>query len=160
MGLPGAGKSTLARALCRRLGYARVDRDALRLVLFPRPCYSAKEKAAVNAAVWRAAGERLRARRSVVLDGMSFASRADRRAARALARRAGARCVEVLVDCPVALAQRRVARGGPHPAGDRDAALVAAVAARFAPAGPRALRVDARAGRARQLGRVLRALRG
>ena len=144
MGLPGAGKSTLARVLERQLRYARVDRDALRAARFPGRRVTAAQKRAANTEVWRAVAALLRGRRSVVVDGMSFASAAQRRQARAIARRLRARCVEVFLDCPVALARERVAASSAHPAADRTPALVTRVARRFAPVSRRAVRLDAR----------------
>jgi predicted kinase len=145
IGLPGAGKSTLARALSRTRRFARVDRDALRLKLFPDARFTDAEKRAANAEVWRQARRLLARRRSVVLDGMTFSRSAERRAARTLARGQGARCIEVFVNSSVALARQRVARSPDHPAGDRTAALVSAVARRFEPVSRQALRLDARA---------------
>lgn len=154
MGLPGAGKSRLARALCRARGWTRVDRDAIRASLFPDGDAGPAEKAAANAALWRAVGALLRRRRSVVVDGMTFARVADRTRGRRLARRCGARCVEVWVDCPLPLAQARVRASRGHAAPDRTPCLVAEVAARFAPLARGVLRLDARQATRRQL-RVL-----
>lgn len=159
MGLPGAGKSTLARALARRRGYARVDRDALRARLFPGLPVTAAQKRAANAAVWREVTRLLRAGRSVVVDGMTFAGRRQRAAARALARRRRAACIEVFLDCPVRLARRRIAGARGHPATDRTPALVTAVARRFAPVSRRALWLDARERPADLLRRLTAALR-
>jgi predicted kinase len=143
-GLPGAGKSTLARVLCRDGRYVRIDRDALRAQLFPGRRVTDAQKRAANAAVWFAASRKLRQGRSVVIDGMTFARSALREEARRLARRHGVRYVEVFVHCPRALARSRVARAEGHPATDRNAALVDAVAARFDPVSRHALRVAAR----------------
>ena len=144
MGLPGAGKSTLARALARRAGLARVDRDAIRAQLFPRGRATAAEKRVANAAVWRAVRARLAHGRGVVVDGMTFASSRERARARSLARRRGARCVELYLECPVDVARARIARGASHPAPDRQPGLVDRVARRFARVGPQAVRLDAR----------------
>jgi predicted kinase len=145
MGLPGAGKSTLARALARRAGLARVDRDAIRAGLFPRGRASAAEKRIANAAAWRRVAAQLARRRGVVVDGMTFASARERRRGRDLARRHGARCVELYLRCPPSLARARIAADRAHPAPDRRPELVDAVARRFARVGPAALRLDARA---------------
>lgn len=144
MGLPGAGKSTLARSLSRTRLFARVDRDALRAALFPGLPVSAAQKRAANAAVWRAVSRLLRQRRSVIVDGMTFASASQRRQARVCARRGRAMYREVFLDCPTALARARVRQSSDHPATDRTAALVDEVARRFAPVSRAVLRLDAR----------------
>lgn len=159
MGLPGAGKSTLARALCRRRGWVRVDRDAIRAAMFPQGRATPAEKAAANAALWRAASALLRRRRSVVIDGMSFANAAQRRHGQRLARRHGARCIALFLDCPVALACERIAADPAHPAPDRKPALAEAVARRFARVERGALRLDARLPRRELLRRACRGLR-
>jgi predicted kinase len=148
IGLPGAGKSTLARALCRRRGWSRVDRDAM-------PVKDVRKQAA-NAEVWREVTSLLRRRRSVVVDGMTFASREQRARARAVARRCDARCVEAFLDCPVELARARVAADSGHPARDRTPALVDEVAGRFEPVSRRVLRLDARRPAAAALAATLR----
>ena len=144
MGLPGAGKSTLARALARGTGFARVDRDAIRAALFPRGRATTVEKRAANAAVWREARAQLRRGRGVIVDGMSFASAAQRVRGRGLARRHAMRCFEIYLECPLALARARIARTARHPAPDRVPELADAVARRFARVGAQALRLDAR----------------
>lgn len=143
LGLPGAGKSALARALERRLRLPRVCRDAIRAALFPQGSAGAGEKHVAFAAALAVAAEHLRAGRSCIIDGATFARQADRRRLEALARRHGARVVWLYLDCPPALARRRVARDRTHPAPDRTPALVDAVAARFAPPPAGALRLDA-----------------
>lgn len=136
VGLPGSGKSTLARRLCSREGPALVDRDVL-----PE---KRESKAAANAAVFRQAAALLRRGRSVVIDGMTFARASERRRARQVARRCGARCVEIFLACPPALARERVRTDRGHPARDRTPALVDEVSRRFVPVGPDAVRLDAR----------------
>lgn len=153
MGLPGAGKSTLARAVCRAIGCARVDRDA-----FPRARFTPAEKARATARVWGETRRRLARRQDVVVDGMTFAIHAQRRQARQLARDLGARYVEIWLDCPVALAQQRVRAMQDHPARDRTPELVLEVAARFAPVSRQALRIDARLAPGAQLRLVRRRL--
>jgi len=145
MGLPGAGKSTLAAALSQRLGWRIVDRYEVRLALFPRARFDESEKHAANAAVCALAREHLVAGRSVIVDGMTFAAPAQRRRVARLALHAGARPLFVFLDCPVALAQARVRTSAVHPAGDRSPQLVSEVAGRFRPPPRAALRLNARA---------------
>lgn len=159
MGLPGAGKSTLARALARRAHLARVDRDAIRADLFPHGCASVAEKRAANARVWREVGALLARGRGVVVDGMTFAARAQRAQARRIARRHGARCVELFLECPAALARERIATDGAHSAPDREPALVDRVARRFAAVSRATARLDARRSTAVLLRSALREVR-
>lgn len=107
------------------------------------PTVFERRKRAAESMLWLVAAVALARGRAVVLDGMTFARAAQRRRARAVARWAGVPCLEVFLNCPVALAQRRV-RHQRHPADDRDAKLVRAVARRFDPVPRRVLQVDAR----------------
>lgn len=156
--MPGAGKSTLARALCRARPLTRVDRDAIRRELFPDGRIDDFAKGAATRESFVRAAHELGRCRSVVMDGMTLASAAQRRQARELARRHGARCIEIFVQCPRALARERVARDAHHLAADRTPALVDDVARRFAPV-RRGVRLNAREPTRRQLRRVLAALR-
>ena len=79
----------------------------------------------------------------VALDGCCFARPDQRDRARDLARATGVRHLGVHLALPPAEAARRVASSGPHPANDRDAALVARLAAGFAPPEPDDLLIDA-----------------
>ncbi|MHA7833220.1 MAG: AAA family ATPase, partial [Algiphilus sp.] len=53
-GLPGCGKSTLARALSQDSGLAIIDRDAIRAGMFPPYVMGVQEKPAATAALWLA----------------------------------------------------------------------------------------------------------
>ncbi len=133
MGLPGAGKSTVAAAL----GMEVISRDAVRVALGA----GVGEKERLFAAVLDRAGALLAAGRDVAVD-LPFSAEAQRRALHDRAAAHGARVVFVLLDVPVDVARRRVA-GAVHVAEDRSPELVEAVAARFAPAGPDVVRLDA-----------------
>jgi predicted kinase len=144
MGLPGSGKSSLLREIRRQLPWAVVDRDAIRAAMFPQPVDGRAEKDAANDAVWAALAAYLRFGVSVFVDGMTFASQANRDRAAALAAAAGAGYREIWLDVPVAVCQARVAAQTDHPSPERSPALVAEVAARFAPVAAAALRLDGR----------------
>ena len=78
VGLPGAGKSTLAAALAERLPGARVlDKDKVRHVLFD-PCdYTSAERDVVFAAMLDAARYHLGRDRIVIFDGLTFSRRSQ-----------------------------------------------------------------------------------
>ena len=140
MGLPGAGKSTVAAALA---GATRVSRDAVRASWGAPLGYGEEDKAVLFRAVLFQAGAVLSAGQDVVLDGMPFSRETDRVAAMALAAEHGAGFVAVLLDLRVEEARRRVAGEGAHEAADRSAALVDEVAGRFTPPDPSVLVLDA-----------------
>lgn len=142
MGLPGSGKSSLLREIRRALPWAVVDRDAIRAAMFPQPVDGRAEKDAANDAVWAALAAYLRFGVSVFVDGMTFASQENRDRASRIAAAAGADYRELWLDVPVAVCQARVAAQPEHPSPERSPALVAEVAARFAPVAAAALRLD------------------
>lgn len=146
LGLPGAGKSTVARFLQGRLGLRRVDRDAIRAAMFPGESCHRLETGAAGDAAWRALDANCRLGRASVLDGMTLSREADRRRLSAIAARHRFSVLSLYVDCPPAVARARVRAdryAGAHPAADRDAALVDEVAGRFDPLPADAVRVDA-----------------
>lgn len=130
-GLPGAGKSTLARALCERFALSLVDRDALRAAMFPDCRYTEDEKLAAQQAVKEAVKKNCAANGNSLIDGMTFARRSVRHEFRKHASACGARFVLVWLDCPAAVARDRVASDNTHAAGDRVPGLVDRIAGKF-----------------------------
>jgi predicted kinase len=132
VGLPGAGKSTLAAALADRTPGARViDKDQVRDALFA-PCdYSAAERDVTFSAMLDAARYHLGRGRVVIFDGMTFSRRSQVEAAEAVAAESGAFSAVIVCDVPVLVAVERVERdasAGDHPAANRDGDLVRRVA--------------------------------
>lgn len=154
-GLPGSGKTTVARELAARIGGEHLASDVLRKEL-AGATPGARLPAAVGKGIYRPAltaltyrelllqAERhLRAGRSAVLDA-TFARAADRRHAAALARAAGGVFVAVECRCPTRVARERLAaRSRPDYAGASDAGWEVYRAMRrvFEP-WPQAVRVD------------------
>jgi len=133
VGLPGAGKSTLAAALARRLAGARVlDKDKVRHVLFD-PCdYTSAERDVVFAAMLDAARYHLGRDRTVIFDGLTFSRRSQVAAAEAVAHEVGAFAAVIVCDVAVEVAIERCGRDAAadngHLAANRDGELVRRVA--------------------------------
>jgi predicted kinase len=152
-GLPGTGKSTLARELARRLGAPLLDKDRVRAALFaPEEIeYSREQDDLVMECIWRAL--EFHARRGnaecAVLDGRTYSRRAQVEELRRRAARLGARLT--LIECVAAPETARArlardARAGGHPAGNRSVELYESLSAAAEPIeGPKlVLATDAR----------------
>lgn len=163
MGIPGAGKTTLASPLAERLGAVVLSRDTLRPAVLPRSDYSDDEKSFEVEIVRLAVGFNLTRGRSVVVDGISFERARDVESFRRTADESEADCRGLLLDVTVEEASRRVEaqreRGG-HLAADRDAALVQRVAREFEPVPDWVIRIDTTSTAAEILESVLEILEG
>jgi len=108
-GLPGCGKSTIARAVRDRLAACGLEAvllsmDERRRAYFPKPAYSAEERAKAYALFASEAADLTARGRAVILDAT-----AHRLAMRQEARTIIPRFAEVLVRCPLPEAMRREA---------------------------------------------------
>ncbi len=156
-GLPGTGKSHLARAVIARLPSLLVlSRDTLRMTMIAHPTFDDDEKALVDDLILSMAGFLIDRGRDVVIDGMALSSAAqvEQFAAAAESRGAGARVIECVCSEKTALA-RITADIGTHPAGDRGAPLYYSVKARFQPLGRPSLVIDTEADLDANVDRVL-----
>jgi predicted kinase len=150
-GLPGTGKSTLARAIAERLGAAVLDKDRVRGALFPGALtdYTAQQdelcmRAMLEAAAYLTELERVE---YIFFDGRTFSRRAQIEDVLLAAARAGARWRVVHVKCADAVAEERLARSDPsHPAQNRDPALYRRIKQQFEPITRAKLEVDTTSG--------------
>lgn len=146
VGLPGAGKTTLATALVAEFGLRAVSRDVVREALFPECRYTPTEQRAAFRAVLLAVEVNCALGSGSVIDGMTFSRAADLDRVDALARRYDARAVPIWLDVPPHVARERIARDlkrGAHPAADRNPGLVAQVVRRFQAPPPTVAAIDA-----------------
>ena len=146
IGLPGAGKSVVARALAAEFGLHRVCRDELRQAMFPRCSYSYAEKRAAFRAVLLAVEVNCALGRGSVIDGVTFSRRRDLERLDATLAPYKVTPLALFLDCPPETARQRVVRDlatGRHPAADRTPELVDEIMARFDPPPPTCVVVDA-----------------
>ena len=134
MGLPGAGKSVVARAIEDQLQLRRVCRDQIRAAMFPRCNYSFIEKRAAYKGVLLALEINCMLRVGSVIDGMTFSRRRELDRVAEVAGRHGVDTIPLLISCPPDLARERVARDielNRHIAADRNPETVNDVLARW-----------------------------
>lgn len=146
IGLPGAGKTIVARALTDQLGLRRVCRDEIRHAMFPRCSYTFVEKRAAFRALLLALEINCMLGESTVIDGMTFSRRRDLVRVDSVVRRYSFLAIPMFLDCPVDVARARVAAEiahNTHLARDRTPELVTEVQARFEPPPPNALVINA-----------------
>lgn len=142
-GLPGAGKSTLAGQLARATRWATLNRDQIRADTHPGDA-SDEVRAQADRLLLRRVGSAVRAAMDLVVDGKTFALAADRALLQEVVDDAGGQLQWCWLQVPPELASERILADREHPAPDRNAALVRAVAARFEPLGEDAWRLDGR----------------
>jgi predicted kinase len=150
-GLPGTGKSTLARAVAERLGAAVLDKDRVRGALFPGALtdYTAQQdelcmRAMLEAAAYLTELERVE---YIFFDGRTFFRQSQIEDVLRAAARAGARWRVVHVKCADAVAEERLARIDPsHPAQNRDVVLYRRIKQQFEPIAQAKLEVDTTSG--------------
>jgi predicted kinase len=130
-GLPGVGKTTVARRVADRLDARVLRTDEIRKELFPDPEYSSEETTAVYDEILRRAREELAAGGSVVLDGTFRTERLRERAADA-AGGLGAEFELISVDSEESIVRRRIAERDDD-ASDADFEIYGVIAEEFEP---------------------------
>jgi predicted kinase len=148
-GLPGTGKSSIARQLEKRLGALVFCKDDIRAALFaPRAVdYSREQDDLCMEVIFVLAGYVFRANpeRTVIIDGRTFSQKYQ---LEQLLSRAGSLQVKpVIIECVCddALAEQRLEsdhRTGAHPAGNRTYALYATMKKTADPISPAHLVVN------------------
>ena len=148
-GLPGTGKSTLARAAAARVGAAVIDKDPIRAALFaPEEVeYTADQDDFVMELMLETARYLLSKQpgRIVFIDGRTFSRAYQRRRAIDFAKTIGESWRIVECVCSQETAQARLARdrdAGQHPAANRSFDLYEQVRAHFEPIAEPALVLD------------------
>jgi predicted kinase len=135
-GLPGTGKTTLARALADHFSGGVLNKDEIRAAVFaPQDIeYSTEQDDVVQKLMLEAAEFLLRKNpeRLVFLDGRTFSRRYQIDRVLELANRLNQSWRILECACSDEAAQRRLAEAG-HPAKDRDFQLYLRVKARFEP---------------------------
>lgn len=142
-GLPGSGKSRLAGMLAQATRWSTLNRDQIRAERSPGDA-SDEVRAQADQLLLRRVGSGVRAAMNLVVDGKTFARGTDRALLQEVVDDAGGELQWCWLDVPVELAIERIQAYTNHPAPDRDAALVHAVAARFEPLPDAAWRLDGR----------------
>ena len=125
-GLPGCGKSTLAREVARRIGGVVINKDAIRPALFPpeRIEYSAGQDDFCQEVMLQTAEYLLTRspRLSIFLDGRTFSQRYQRERVFEFCESIGVRCVVIECVCSEQTALERIAadlKRDDHPAKNR-----------------------------------------
>ena len=146
-GLPGTGKSSLARTLAESLSAAILDKDRVRGALFPGALtdYSSEQDQLCMRAMLEAAAYLTERRRVeyIFFDGRTFSTQGQIEEVLLAAKQAGARWRILHVTCEDAIAEERLDRNDPdHPAKNRDPALYRRIKQHFEPILQPKLEVD------------------
>lgn len=166
-GLPGTGKSTLARGLATALDAVILDKDPIRAALFPPAAieYSTRQDDFCLSIMLQVAAYLLAQNpaRYVVLDGRPFARRYQREQVAAAAQHLQTPVGMIECVCSDATARRRLehdAAAGTHLARNRTYDLYLSLKAQFEPIEPPKLTIDTGEGYERCLAACVDYLRG
>jgi predicted kinase len=162
MGLPGAGKTTLAQALAARISARVVSRDVIRLGLFEPCSFTHREKMAAFEAMLIAIAANCELGHFTIAEGMPFSRVGEFEALNDALSPLDARAAALFLKIDPRVAATRIAeqRAATIPmADDRDESLAQAVHDRFRPLPPGAHVIDATLSEAQILEETLEWLR-
>lgn len=108
-GLPGAGKTTFARALARAIEFCHIESDAIRKELAPEPTFTLTESGRVFARVEAQARRALQSGSHALIDATNLTNR-DRRRFLKLSSNLGATFIAVRLVAPEDVIRPRLAR--------------------------------------------------
>lgn len=139
-GLPGTGKSVLAKALAERLPAVILDKDPIRAALFPAPLleYSTQQDDFCMGVMLQVAAYIVQKEptRAVILDGRTFSRRYQIETVAELAAKLEQKLAILECICSDATARQRLEQDvmqGSHLAQNRNFELYLAIKARFEP---------------------------
>jgi len=153
-GLPGSGKSSLARALAKSLRAAYISSDITRKKMFKQPSYSEQEKVAVYAGMAARAEDAIRSGRDTIVDA-TFYLRNERERFAGIAKNASTPVFTIVCRLDERNTERRLGRrrkGGPS---DADYEVYLKLKERFEPVEGPHLEVDSSLPKAEILKRVI-----
>ncbi len=131
-GLPGTGKTTLAKALAKRFSAVHISSDLIRKEMMARPTYNPDEKARVYEELVARVAELLAEGKSVVADA-TFYRRSLRGRLVEAAEKAGTKAHFVLCQLDEAEVMDRMAGGGERSGSDADFSIYLRIKEEFEP---------------------------
>jgi hypothetical protein len=140
-GLPGSGKTTLARALSKRLSASHISSDLIRKEMFPKPAYSEAEKEAVYMEMRKRVKKTLSEGIGVVVDA-TFYKKRQREYFVAVARECGARNALILCVLEEQAVESRLAKRKQGGVSDADYKVYLKLKKEFEPIAKEHLEID------------------
>lgn len=128
-GLPGTGKSTIAKILAGRMRARLLRTDVIRKKLFRQPRYNAKDMDLVYRKLFLLTQKAVKTRH-IILDA-TFSSAKHRKTARRIAEHLGRRFMAIETVCSIAVVRRRLDKRTHHGVSDARFAQYLAMRSRF-----------------------------
>jgi hypothetical protein len=97
-GLPGAGKTVVAKKIAKKIGAVLLRTDVIRKKIIKKPTYSKEEKLRVYDNMFSVARKLLQNREAVILDA-TFAEKSNRQQAKKIAKETGLEFEIIEVKC-------------------------------------------------------------